>query len=127
MKNPVVALLKQFCRINEQILHLLSIEYSEYWLPSFQVFPLNNYLSIFSRGTVNGPIILQGEDSLRTQYVPPEPTVKILKRPARNNVPGSGEGPLLNGDLKPRQPIKTLQQVGSVNAVGFDEGLSFSQ
>ncbi|XP_021932906.1 SUZ domain-containing protein 1 isoform X2 [Zootermopsis nevadensis] len=65
---------------------------------------------IMPRGTINGPIILQGEDSLRTQYVPPEPTVKILKRPARNNVHGTSEGPLLNGDSKPRQPIKTLQQ-----------------
>jgi hypothetical protein len=103
----------------------LSVEYNEYWLPIFQVFLVNNLLFIFSRGTVNGPIILQGEDSLRTQYVPPEPTVKILKRPARNNVPGSGEGPLLNGDSKPRQPIKTLQQVSCVDAVGFDVGFEF--
>ncbi|XP_069683676.1 SUZ RNA-binding domain-containing isoform X1 [Periplaneta americana] len=63
-----------------------------------------------SRGTSNGPIILQGEEGIRTQYVPPEPTVKILKRPARNTLHGSGDGPLLNGDSKPRQPIKTLQQ-----------------
>jgi hypothetical protein len=76
---------------------------------------------ISSRETINVPIILQGEDSLRTQYVPPEPTVKILKRPARNNIHGSGDGPLLNGDSKPRQPVKTLQQVRGVNAVGFQE------
>lgn len=63
-----------------------------------------------SREVTNGPIVLQGEDSLRTQYVPPEPTVKILKRPARNNVIGGADGPVLNGDSKPRQPIKTLQQ-----------------
>lgn len=82
---------------------------------------------IFSRGTVNGPIILQGEESLRTQYVPPEPTVKILKRPARNNVHGSGEGPLLNGDSKPRQPVKTLQQVSCVSEIGFIAGFYFSR
>jgi hypothetical protein len=64
-----------------------------------------------SREVTNGPLMLQGEDSLRTQYVPPEPTVKILKRPARNNVIGGVDGPVLNGDSKPRQPIKTLQQV----------------
>jgi hypothetical protein len=63
-----------------------------------------------SRGTINVPVILQGEDSMRTQYVPPEPAVKILKRPARNNIHGSGNGTLLNGDTKPRQPVKTLQQ-----------------
>ncbi|KAK7866205.1 hypothetical protein R5R35_001419 [Gryllus longicercus] len=60
------------------------------------------------RGTSNGPIIIQDE-TLRNHYVPPEPTVKILKRPNRN-LQGSGDGPLLNGDAKPRQPIKTLQQ-----------------
>jgi hypothetical protein len=64
-----------------------------------------------SREVTNGPVVLQGEDNLRTQYVPPEPTVKILKRPARNSVIGSVDGPVLNGDSKPRQPIKTLQQV----------------
>ncbi|KAJ9575757.1 hypothetical protein L9F63_007403 [Diploptera punctata] len=36
-----------------------------------------------SRGTSNGPVILQ-EDGIRTHYIPPQPTVKILKRPARN-------------------------------------------
>jgi hypothetical protein len=76
---------------------------------------------IYSRGTIHVPVILQGEDSMRTQYVPPEPAVKILKRPARNNIHGSGDGTLLNGDSKPRQPVKTLQQVRAVNAVGFQE------
>lgn len=47
-------------------------------------------------------IILTGDDALRSQYVPPEPTVKILKRPTKdvqNNV-----------DPKMFQPKKTLQQ-----------------
>lgn len=54
-------------------------------------------------------VIIQSEDGLRTQYVPPEPTVKILKRPARS-MNRNGDGLQFNGDSKPRQPIKTLQQ-----------------
>lgn len=46
-------------------------------------------------------IILTGEDALRSQYVPPEPTVKILKRPTIN--PSSN-------DAKVVQPKKTLEQ-----------------
>lgn len=62
----------------------------------------------------NGPIIVQGEDSIRTQYTPPEPSVKILKRPTRetkNNCSNSDSLGLLNGESKSsRQPVKTLQQ-----------------
>lgn len=55
-------------------------------------------------------VILMGDDALRTQYTPPEPTVKILKRPSQNSN-GGGDGPLMNGENKPhKQPIKTLQQ-----------------
>lgn len=54
-------------------------------------------------------MIILGEDGMRSQYVPPKPTVKILKRPTRDSQ-GSGDGPLLNGD-KPKQPIKSLKQV----------------
>lgn len=43
---------------------------------------------------------------MRSQYAP-KPTVKILKRPDRNL---QGDGSLLNGE-KPKQPIKSLQQV----------------
>jgi hypothetical protein len=96
------------------------VECDEYWMVVFHVLFLITEF-IFSRETINVPIILQGEDSLRTQYVPPEPTVKILKRPARNNIHGSGDGSLINGDSKPRQPVKTLQQVRGVNAVAFQE------
>lgn len=56
-------------------------------------------------------MIMLGEDGMRSQYVPPKPTVKILKRPTRDSQ-GSGDGPLVNGD-KPKQPIKSLKQVYS--------------
>ncbi|CAG2054329.1 unnamed protein product [Timema podura] len=59
---------------------------------------------IMSQGMVSGPIILR-DDS----FGPQEPTVKILKRPQRT-VNGHSDSPILNGDLKPRQPVKTLQQ-----------------
>lgn len=48
-------------------------------------------------------MILIGDDALRSQYVPPPPTVKILKRPSK-------ETQCTNGDLKPRQQFKTLKQ-----------------
>lgn len=50
-----------------------------------------------------------GDDGIRSQYVPPKPTVKILKRPTAD-LRGSGDGLLMNGD-KPKQPIKSLKQV----------------
>lgn len=52
-------------------------------------------------------VILQ-DDMARTQYVPPDPPVKILKRPANAS---KTEGLLLvNGEKLTKQPIKTLQQ-----------------
>lgn len=48
-------------------------------------------------------VILLGDDALRSQYVPPEPTVKILKRPSKDST-------VMNGDSKPRQQFKTLKQ-----------------
>lgn len=53
-------------------------------------------------------MIILGEDGIRSQYVPPRPTVKILKRPTVDR--GNGDGSLMNGD-KPKQPIKSLKQV----------------
>lgn len=49
-------------------------------------------------------MILNDDDCMRTQYVPPEPTVKILKRPTndKNNQQLA--------EQKPKAPIKTLQQ-----------------
>ncbi|XP_063228206.1 SUZ domain-containing protein 1 isoform X6 [Bacillus rossius redtenbacheri] len=63
---------------------------------------------IVSRGVMNGPIIFQ-DDSYRSQYSSQEPTVKILKRPQKN-MNGSKHSVVMNGDAKPRQPVKTLQQ-----------------
>ena len=53
-------------------------------------------------------MIILGDDGMRSRYVPPKPTVKILKRPQRDSQ-GSGDGPIFNGD-KPKQPIKSLKQ-----------------
>lgn len=53
------------------------------------------------------PVILQ-EDVPRTQYVPPQPQVKILKRPS--GVTKSEGSLLVNGEKSSKQPIKTLQQ-----------------
>lgn len=57
-------------------------------------------------------VVILEEDG-RTRYVPPEPTVKILKRPQSTGSShfSSGENVVMNGDAtKPRQPVKTLQQ-----------------
>jgi len=56
----------------------------------------------------NTRMIILGEDGFRSQYVPPKPMVKILKRPTADSR-GSGDGPL--NDDKPKQPIKSLKQV----------------
>lgn len=64
--------------------------------------------SFRSNHSTNTRMIILGEDGMRSQYVPPKPTVKILKRPSRDSQ-GSGDGPLINGD-KPKQPIKSLKQ-----------------
>ncbi|XP_011153309.1 SUZ domain-containing protein 1 isoform X1 [Harpegnathos saltator] len=58
--------------------------------------------------STNTKMIILGDDGIRSQYVPPKPTVKILKRPTADSR-GSGDGPLMNGD-KPKQPIKSLKQ-----------------
>lgn len=63
---------------------------------------------LFERRTshdANTRMIILGEDGLRSQYVPPKPMVKILKRPTDSRGDGS-----LNDD-KPKQPIKSLKQV----------------
>lgn len=57
-------------------------------------------------------VVILEEDG-RTRYVPPEPTVKILKRPQSTGSShlASGDNVVMNGDAtKPRQPVKTLQQ-----------------
>lgn len=50
-------------------------------------------------------MLLNDEDCMRTQYVPPEPTVKILKRPTNDK-----NNQQLLAEQKPKAPIKTLQQ-----------------
>lgn len=50
-------------------------------------------------------MLLNDDDCMRTQYVPPEPTVKILKRPTNDK-----SNQLSLADQKPKAPIKTLQQ-----------------
>ncbi|KAK9501754.1 hypothetical protein O3M35_012425 [Rhynocoris fuscipes] len=50
-------------------------------------------------------VIILSED-LRAKLLPPEPAVKILQRPNQN---GFRNG-LTNGEVKPKQPVKTLQQ-----------------
>ncbi|KAK4873722.1 hypothetical protein RN001_013082 [Aquatica leii] len=69
-------------------------------VPSNKIDVENN---VSFNGTNGMPIniILTGDDALRSQYVPPEPTVKILKRPTRNTQ---------SNDNKIQQPKKTLQQ-----------------
>jgi len=47
------------------------------------------------------------EESQRSQYVPPEPRIKLLARPKSNNV-GSMNGE--SSKLKSQQPVKTLEQ-----------------
>lgn len=49
-------------------------------------------------------MLLNDDDCIRTQYVPPEPTVKILKRPT-NDVNSQQ-----SAEQRPKAPIKTLQQ-----------------
>ncbi|XP_032667751.1 SUZ domain-containing protein 1 [Odontomachus brunneus] len=58
--------------------------------------------------STNTRMIILGDDGIRSQYIPPKPTVKILKRPTAD-LRGSGDGLLMNGD-KPKQPIKSLKQ-----------------
>lgn len=49
-------------------------------------------------------MLLLSDDDMRTPYTPPEPTVKILKRPTNDR------NSLQSADAKPKAPIKTLQQ-----------------
>ncbi|XP_070521475.1 SUZ RNA-binding domain-containing isoform X2 [Cardiocondyla obscurior] len=60
-----------------------------------------------SSRSANSRMIILGDDGIRSQYVPPKPMVKILKRPTAD-LRGSGDGPL--NDDKPKQPIKSLKQ-----------------
>lgn len=48
-------------------------------------------------------LLMGDDDCLRTPYAPPEPTVKILKRPTNDKNQQLA-------DAKPKAPVKTLQQ-----------------
>lgn len=50
-------------------------------------------------------MLLNDDECMRTQYVPPEPTVKILKRPSNDKTKEQ-----LLAEARPKAPIKTLQQ-----------------
>ena len=70
------------------------------------------------RGQQNsGPITIDStrEESLRTQYVPPEPKLKILARPKGNRTHQASTNNTAKGG-KPA-PAKTLQQVGFKNVI----------
>lgn len=49
-------------------------------------------------------LLMNDDDCMRTQYVPPEPTVKILRRPTADKSDNRA------ADTKPKAPVKTLQQ-----------------
>ncbi|KAJ3646190.1 hypothetical protein Zmor_023787 [Zophobas morio] len=68
------------------------------------IIPPSKSLETKSNGINSMPIkiLLTGDDALRSQYVPPEPTVKILKRPTKETQN--------TNDSKVFQPKKTLQQ-----------------
>ncbi|BES96463.1 SUZ RNA Hypothetical protein domain containing 1 [Nesidiocoris tenuis] len=51
------------------------------------------------------PVMILSEE-LRSKFMPPEPSVKILQRPTQNQ--NGCRCP--NGETKPKAPIKTLQQ-----------------
>lgn len=59
-------------------------------------------------------LLSDDDECLRTQYVPPEPTVKILKRPTNDK-----SNQQMQSDQKPKAPIKTLQQREQVCYVFF--------
>lgn len=49
-------------------------------------------------------LLMNDDDCMRTQYMPPEPTVKILKRPTND------KSDRQLAEAKPKAPVKTLQQ-----------------
>ncbi|KAH1025416.1 hypothetical protein HUJ05_010148 [Dendroctonus ponderosae] len=77
--------------------HVLDRKFKELIMPSLEDKRINGIIE-------SGPIkvTLTGDDALRSQYVPTEPAVKILKRPMKKNQ--------LSTDIKKAVPKKTLQQ-----------------
>lgn len=58
-----------------------------------------------ANGQAFNVMLLNDDECMRTQYVPPEPTVKILKRPSNDKTKEQ-----LLAEARPKAPIKTLQQ-----------------
>ena len=77
----------------------------------YKFYCLKKYCELYCRltnhSTNNTRMIILGEDGMRSHYVNREPTVKILKRPTKNQ---DSDNVQMNGD-KPKQPIKSLKQV----------------
>ncbi|CAL8072838.1 unnamed protein product [Orchesella dallaii] len=65
-----------------------------------------NDLTVTSVST-NGVIDLSQDESMRTQYAPPEPRISILSRPKKKT---SGEAHVSNSMKGKNQPVKTLEQ-----------------
>lgn len=61
--------------------------------------------SSLDNGRAFNVMLLNDDECMRTQYVPPEPTVKILKRPSNDKTKEQ-----LLAEARPKAPIKTLQQ-----------------
>lgn len=61
-----------------------------------------------NQGSYMGPVIVE-DDIARTPYMPPEPQVKILKRPSASTKQDNGMS-VVNGERSSKQPVKTLQQ-----------------
>lgn len=69
-------------------------------------------------GTINGVVHIPvstneivteiQDDSIRTQYVPPEPRISILSRPKKSSPSKTRES---QSKSKNQQPVKTLEQV----------------
>lgn len=76
---------------------VLEKRFNKLIMPSLEDNSINGNIE---KGPIN--VTLTGDDALRSQYVPPEPMVKILKRPVKDAQNTS--------DNKKPIPKKTLQQ-----------------
>ncbi|KAL1488908.1 hypothetical protein ABEB36_014695 [Hypothenemus hampei] len=74
---------------------VLEKKFNQIIMPSLKTNSLNGNTSPIM-------VTLTGDDALRSQFVPPEPAVKILKRPMN--------GTQVSNDNKKAIPKKTLQQ-----------------
>ncbi len=61
--------------------------------------------------------LFNGDGSVKPSLLGPPPQIKILKRPTQNGAGGPGSDS--TGAAKPRQQVKTLQQVKNCTCVYF--------